>query len=133
MKVLASIGALLVAGLMAAVALAGPQGVLKKKPSKVTMCHLTNGKKLVTIRVAPRAVRAHLRVGDKRGACPKAKVRIVVRTVTETVTVTATPTTSTTTTTTTGSTTSSSTSSSSTSSTSTTGTTTGSTTTTTTT
>jgi hypothetical protein len=131
MKVLASIGALLVAGLMAAVALAGPQGVLKKKPSKVTMCHLTNGKKLVTIRVAPRAVRAHLRVGDKRGACPKAKVRIVVRTVTETVTVTATPTTSTTTTT--GSTTSSSTSSSSTSSTSTTGTTTGSTTTTTTT
>jgi hypothetical protein len=124
MKLKAVLAALFVAGLGTSVAIAGPHVAAKKKP-KVTMCHLTGSKKLVTIKVAQSSVKAHLRRGDKRGACPKPK-----KTKTVTVTVTSPGTTVTvtqpcTTTTTTGSTTTTTTSSTS----STTSTTTGSTTT----
>jgi hypothetical protein len=127
-KLLATMTALLVAGMLTAVAVAGPQSAFKKKPLKVTMCHLTNAKRLQTVRVNPRSVRALLRAGYKRGACPKQKTKVIIRTVT--VTVTATPTSTTTTGTTTGTSTSSSTTGSTTTGSTTTGsTTTGSTTT----
>jgi hypothetical protein len=42
---------------------------------KVTLCHHTGSKRhpYVTIRVSQRAVRAHLRHGDKFGPCKKKK------------------------------------------------------------
>ena len=42
---------------------------------KVTICHRTGSKKhpFVTIRVSRRAVRAHLRHGDRLGPCSRAK------------------------------------------------------------
>jgi hypothetical protein len=113
MKLKAALVALFVAGLGTSVAIAGPHVGAKKKP-KVTMCHLTGKKKLVTIKVARSAVKAHLRRGDKMGACPKPKkTKTVTVTVTSpgtTVTVTqpCTTTTSTTTSTTTPTTTSTS-------------------------
>jgi hypothetical protein len=43
----------------------------------VLVCHRTHSKKhpFVTIRVAPSAVRAHLRHGDMRGRCTVAKIK----------------------------------------------------------
>ena len=112
MKLKAALVALFVAGLAASVGIAGPHVAAKKKP-KVTMCHLTGKKKLVTIKVARSAVKAHLRRGDKMGACPKPKKRTVTVTVTSpgtTVTVTQPCTTTTTSSTTTTTSTSTSTS-----------------------
>ena len=45
---------------------------------KVTICHRTGSKKhpFVTIRVSKRAVRAHLRHGDKLGPCSRAKFAV---------------------------------------------------------
>jgi hypothetical protein len=102
MKAKVLLVALFASGFAASVALANPSAIFKKKPpTKVTLCHLTGSKKLVTIRVAPSAVRAHLRRGDKRGACPGSRTKTVTVTVTvtgptTTVTVTQTATTSTT-------------------------------------
>jgi hypothetical protein len=121
MKLKAALVALFVAGLATSVGIAGPHVAAKKKP-KVTMCHLTGKKKLVTIKVARSAVKAHLRRGDKMGACPKPKKRTVTVTVTSpgtTVTVTQPCTTTTTTTTSTSTSTSTTTTTSSTTTTST--------------
>jgi len=110
MKLKAALVAVFVLGLGASVAIAGPHVAAKKKP-KVVMCHLNGSKKLVTIVVSKSAVKAHLRHGDKLGACPssKKKTKTVTVTVTQPTTVTVTQpctttTTSTTTSTTTGST-----------------------------
>ena len=110
MKLKAALVAVFVLGLGASVAIAGPHMAAKKKP-KVVMCHLNGSKKLVTIVVSKSAVKAHLRHGDKLGACPssKKKTKTVTVTVTQPTTVTVTQpctttTTSTTTSTTTGST-----------------------------
>jgi hypothetical protein len=121
MKLKAALVGVFVAGLAASVAVAGPHVGAKKKPKKpkVTMCHLNGSKKLVTIKVAKSAVKAHLRRGDKMGACPKPKkTKTVTVTVTQPTTVTVTQpcttTTTTTSTTTTGSTSTSTTTTSST-------------------
>jgi hypothetical protein len=123
MKLKAILVALFVAGLGTSVAIAGPHVGAKKKP-KVTMCHLTGSKKLVTIKVAQSSVKAHLRKGDKRGACPKPKktktVTVTVTGPTTTVTLPCTTTTSSTTSTTTSTPTTTSTTSSTSSTTSTT-------------
>jgi len=110
MKLKAALVVVFVLGLGASVAIAGPHMAAKKKP-KVVMCHLTGSKKLVSIVVSKSAVKAHLRHGDKLGACPssKKKTKTVTVTVTQPTTVTVTQpctttTSSTTTTTTTGST-----------------------------
>ena len=110
MKLKAALVVVFVLGLGASVAIAGPHMAAKKKP-KVVMCHLTGSKKLVSIVVSKSAVKAHLRHGDKLGACPssKRKTKTVTVTVTQPTTVTVTQpctttTSSTTTTTTTGST-----------------------------
>ena len=102
MKLKAVLVAVFVLGLGASVAIAGPQGTAKKKPKKpkVTMCHLNGSKKLVTIKVAKSAVKAHMRRGDKLGACPKPKKKTVTVTVTQPTTVTVTQPCTTTTTTT---------------------------------
>ena len=119
MKLKAVLVALFVAGLGTSVAIAGPHVGAKKKP-KVTMCHLTGKKKLVTIKVARSAVKAHLRRGDKMGACPKPKktktVTVTVTGPTTTVTLPCTTTTSSTTTSTSTTTTPTTTSTSSTTS-----------------
>jgi hypothetical protein len=49
---------------------------------KVTICHRTKSRKnpYRTIRVARRAVRAHLRHGDKRGPCAKARFAVCHKT-----------------------------------------------------
>jgi hypothetical protein len=121
MKLKAALVALFVAGLGTSVAIAGPHIGAKKKP-KVTMCHLTGKKKLVTIKVARSAVKAHLRHGDKMGACPKPKktktVTVTVTGPTTTVTLPCTTTTTSSTTTSTSTSTPTTTSTSSTSSTS---------------
>ena|SRR5437588_2569474 len=111
MKLKAALVVVFVLGLGASVAIAGPHMAAKKKPKKVVMCHLTGSKKLVSIVVSKSAVKAHLRHGDKLGACPssKRKTKTVTVTVTQPTTVTVTQpctttTSSTTTTTTTGST-----------------------------
>jgi hypothetical protein len=129
LKLKAVLLALFVAGFAVSIAVAG-NASFAKKPKKVVMCHLTGSKKLVSIVVSRNAVKAHLRKGDKLGACPatpKTKTRTVTVTAPgTTVTVTAPCTTTTTTgstSTTTGSTssTTSSTTTSTTTSTSTTG------------
>jgi hypothetical protein len=121
MKLKAALAAVFVLGLGTSVAVAGPHVGAKKKPKKpkVTMCHLSGSKKLVTIKVARSAVKAHLRRGDKMGACPKPKKKTVTVTVTQPTTVTVTQPCTTTTTTTTSTTTTGSTSTTTTSSTST--------------
>ena len=74
MKLKAALVAVFVLGLGASVAIAGPHVAAKKKP-KVVMCHLNGSKKLVTIVVSKSAVKAHLRHGDKLGACPPSRLR----------------------------------------------------------
>ena len=108
MKLKAALVAVFVLGLGASVAIAGPHVAAKKKP-KVVMCHLNGSKKLVTIVVSKSAVKAHLRHGDKLGACPssKKKTKTVTVTVTQPTTVTVTQPCTTTTTSTTSTTTSS--------------------------
>jgi hypothetical protein len=50
--------------------------------NRVTICHRTKSKKnpYRTIRVAPSAVRAHLRHGDKRGPCTQATFTVCHKT-----------------------------------------------------
>ena len=68
--VLASVGA--------AVSPSGTPAATEQYGKKVTICHRTKSKKnpYRTIRVAPSAVRAHLRHGDKRGPCASARFAV---------------------------------------------------------
>lgn len=72
--VLASVGA--------AVSPSGTPAATEQYGNKVTICHRTKSKKnpYRTIRVAPSAVRAHLRHGDKRGPCATATFRVCHKT-----------------------------------------------------
>ena len=79
-KIVGVLAALTISG---SVAWAGMTGPPNHKPpkgpgygyhgGKVTICHKTGSKhkRYVTIRVSQRAVRAHLRHGDKLGKCRK--------------------------------------------------------------
>jgi hypothetical protein len=79
-KIVGALAALTITG---SVAWAGMTGPPHQKPpkgpgygyhgGKVTICHKTGSKRnrYVTIRVSQRAVRAHLRHGDKLGKCRK--------------------------------------------------------------
>ena len=62
----------------AAVSPAGTPAATEQYGGKVTICHRTKSRKTPfrTIRVAPSAVRAHLRHGDKRGPCASATFRV---------------------------------------------------------
>jgi hypothetical protein len=59
----------------AAVSPSGAPAVSEQYPRKVLICHKTRSKKspFRTIRVFQRAVRAHLRHGDRRGSCARAR------------------------------------------------------------
>ena len=72
--VLASVGA--------AVSPSGTPAATEQYGNKVTICHRTKSRKnpYRTIRVAPSAVRAHLRHGDKRGPCATATFRVCHKT-----------------------------------------------------
>jgi hypothetical protein len=81
-KIVGALAALTITG---SVAWAGMTGPPHSKPpkgpgygyhgGKVTICHVTRSRhkrnRYVTIRVSQRAVRAHLRHGDRLGACRK--------------------------------------------------------------
>jgi hypothetical protein len=62
----------------AAVSPSGTPAATEQYGGKVTICHRTKSRKnpFRTIRVAPSAVRAHLRHGDKRGPCASATFRV---------------------------------------------------------
>jgi hypothetical protein len=62
----------------AAVSPSGTPAATEQYGQKVTICHRTKSKKnpYRTIRVAPSAVRAHLRHGDKRGPCSSAQFAV---------------------------------------------------------
>ena len=98
--------AVLAAGVLASVAVANPAGLGLRAAPKVKMCHLTAAKRLQTISVTRRSVRAHLRRGDRLGACPRTRtVTVTEPGTTVTITVTAPTTTSTSTSTSTSTTT----------------------------
>lgn len=61
-----------------AVSPSGTPAATEQYGNKVTICHRTKSRKnpYRTIRVAPSAVRAHLRHGDKRGPCARATFRV---------------------------------------------------------
>ena len=76
------VGVLAALSITGSVAWAGMTGPSHHKPpkgpgygyhgGKVTICHKTHsrkGRRFVTIRVSQRAVRAHLRHGDRLGPC----------------------------------------------------------------
>jgi hypothetical protein len=68
--VLASVGA--------AVSPSGTPAATEQYGARVTICHRTKSRTnpYRTIRVAPSAVRAHLRHGDKRGSCANASFAV---------------------------------------------------------
>jgi hypothetical protein len=66
----------------AAVSPSGTPAATEQYGNRVTICHRTKSKKnpYRTIRVAPSAVRAHLRHGDKRGSCANARFNVCHKT-----------------------------------------------------
>jgi len=62
----------------AAVSPSGTPAATEQYGNRVTICHRTKSKKnpYRTIRVAPSAVKAHLRHGDKRGSCANARFAV---------------------------------------------------------
>lgn len=66
----------------AAVSPSGTPAATEQYGKRVTICHRTKSKKnpYRTIRVAPSAVRAHLRHGDKRGSCANARFNVCHKT-----------------------------------------------------
>ena len=66
----------------AAVSPSGTPAATEQYGGRVTICHRTKSRKnpYRTIRVAPSAVRAHLRHGDKRGSCANARFAVCHKT-----------------------------------------------------
>jgi hypothetical protein len=66
----------------AAVSPSGTPAATEQYGNRVTICHRTKSRKnpYRTIRVAPSAVRAHLRHGDKRGSCANARFAVCHKT-----------------------------------------------------
>ncbi len=66
----------------AAVSPSGTPAATEQYGGRVTLCHRTKSRKnpYRTIRVARSAVRAHLRHGDKRGACANARFNVCHKT-----------------------------------------------------
>jgi hypothetical protein len=66
----------------AAVSPSGTPAATEQYGNGVTICHRTKSRKnpYRTIRVAPSAVRAHLRHGDKRGSCANARFAVCHKT-----------------------------------------------------
>jgi hypothetical protein len=62
----------------AAVSPSGTPAATEQYASRVTLCHKLKSRKnpYRTIRVARSAVRAHLRHGDKRGTCARARFNV---------------------------------------------------------
>lgn len=73
-----ALGFAALASVGAAVSPSGTPAAAEQYGARVTICHRTKSRKnpYRTIRVAPSAVRAHLRHGDKRGSCANARFAV---------------------------------------------------------